>query len=141
MIKHAHSYVKNFLIFLIFDVEMLNYTVLSCNTTLQEYLYINLDRNFLKNSCPQLLIDINSECMRYGYERIMVNLSNFKNPLSVAVVFQACTSPNTIELLPFRLAWINDDIDWIKNWKHLELVMRKRELPWRSFSDPKSAEQ
>jgi hypothetical protein len=120
---------------------MLNYTVLSCNKTQQEYLYVNLDSEFSKNLCHQLLIDINSECMQHGYERIMVNLSNLKDPLSVAVVFQACTSPSTIDLLPFRLAWVNDDIDWIKNWRHLELVMRKRSLPWRSFSDPSAAEQ
>ena len=120
---------------------MLSYIKVLCNKTQQEYIYITLEGELTKTSCRQLLVDINSECQRYGYERIMVDLSKLKQPLSVAVVFRAATTPDVLELLPFRLAWVNDDVDWKKNWKNLELVMRNRKLPWKSFSDTVSAEQ
>ena len=71
----------------------------------------------------------------------MLNLSALEQPLSVALVYRTVTNPEAIDLLPFRLAWVSDDPDWDKQWKSLELIMRNRSLPWRSFSDLVSAEQ
>jgi len=120
---------------------MLNYTKLLNNKTHEEYIYINLEDVLTKESCHQLLVDINLECLLHGFERIMINLSKLKKPLSVAVVYRAATISEDVKLLPFRLAWVNDDADWKSSWKSLELVMKNRLLPWRSFSDPETAEQ
>ena len=108
---------------------MLNYTKLSNNKTHEEYIYINLEDELTKESCHQLLVDINSECLLKGFERIMINLSKLKKPLPVAVVYRAATIPEDVKLLPFRLAWVNDDADWKSSWKSLELVMKNRLLP------------
>ena len=118
----------------------MNIKELSNRKTHEEYIYITFEEDITTELCHKNLLEINDLCLQHGYERVMINLSNLKVPLSVATVYRAATSPEIIKLLPFRLAWVNDDNAWKTNWNSLELVMRNQSLPWRSFSDCKSAE-
>ena len=70
----------------------------------------------------------------------MLDLSALTVPVSVATVYRAASSPIAINLLPFRMAWVNCDKNWLANWKSVELIMRNRNLPWRSFADRLAAE-
>ena len=118
----------------------MNITELSNRKTHEEYIYITFEEDITTELCHKNLLEINDLCLQHGYERVMINLSNLKVPISVATVYRAATSPEIIKLLPFRLAWVNDDNAWKTNWNSLELVMRNQSLPWRSFSDCESAE-
>ena len=119
----------------------MNFRVLSDPKTLGEYIYLAIEGTDLSmKAWNSLLKRINEECRDCGYERIMLDLSALTVPVSVATVYRAASSPIAINLLPFRLAWVNCDEAWLANWKSVELVMRNRNLPWRSFADRQAAE-
>ena len=119
----------------------MNITELSNRKTHEEYIYITFAEDITTELCHKNFLEINDLCLQHGYERIMIDLSALKASISAATVYRAATSPEIIKLLPFRLAWVNDDVTWGSNWKSLELIIRNRSLPWRSFSDSVSAEQ
>jgi hypothetical protein len=118
-----------------------NFKVISDSKSKAEYIYLALVGTDLSSKVwNKLLQRINDECRQCGYERIMIDLGKLTVPVSVATVYRAASSPVAIRMLPFRLAWVNSDEAWMSSWKSLELVMRNRALPWRSFSNRKSAE-
>ena len=119
----------------------LNYINLTSNQTQKEYFNVTPEGNLTEESCHQLLLEINEECRQHGYERIMVNLSKLKGTFSVKDLYKAAINQETNGLLPMRIAWVNDDPVWEKNWKVFEPIARIRKLPWCSFSQTSSAEK
>jgi hypothetical protein len=119
----------------------MEYANVKSKKTHEEYLRVVPEKGLTNNSCRQLLIEINGECLMHGYEKIMLDLSKLERTLSVDAIYQATTRPETIKFLPFRLAWVSDDESWDKDWKSLELIMKKRSLPWRRFTNTELAEQ
>ena len=119
----------------------MNFKILTANNSHEEYIYLPVEGVDLSmKDWNKLLSRINEECRQCKYERIMIDLNNLTVPDSVAAVYRAACGPIASRLLPFRLAWVNSDEAWMGNWKAMELVMRNRALPWRSFSNHESAE-
>jgi len=117
-----------------FSDATLNYIKLTNTKTQEEYLNVTPEGNLTEETCRQLLLEINEESRQHGYERIMFNLSKLKGPFSVKDLYNVTVSQEAKGLLPMRIAWVNDDPTWEKNWKVLEPIARIRKLPWRSFS-------
>ena len=88
-----------------------------------------------------LLKKLNSECLKHGYEAILIDLDKVSGLASINDIWEALKSPEKVNLLPIRIGWINGGEVWDNNWDRLELAILNRGLSWRNFEDFDSAEQ
>ncbi len=118
----------------------MEYTKILSKKTREEYVYVTPGNRLTEDSCRQLILEINEECLEHGYERIMVNLSKKADTFTINDIFKDHITQDTNKLLPARIAWVNDDPTWEKNCKPFNLAAKNESLPWRSFSQPSSGE-
>jgi hypothetical protein len=59
---------------------------------------------------------------------------------SINDIWDALESPQKVNFLPIRIAFINGEELWDKNWDRLEIALLGRGLNWRNFADFSSAE-
>ena len=119
----------------------MDYTKVSSNKSQEEYIYLTPENRLTEESCRQLILEINEECVEHGYERIMINLNKQSKTFSVNTVFKASVSEEATHLLPFRIAWVFETPSWEKKSKSFNLVARNKSLPWRSFTQLSLAEE
>jgi len=119
----------------------MQYSNLATANTEEGYLYVALEGDYSKTSCHKMLKELNEECQMHGYEAVMIDLGHLSGLLSVSDIWHELTSPEAINILPFRVAWLNGGDLWDRNWQRLEIAIRDKSLNWHNFSDINLAEE
>ena len=120
---------------------MLHYYTTQVKSGQHAFLYIRATGEYDPVTGNALLKTLNGECLKHGYEAILIDLHNVRSLSSINDIWEALKSPEKVNLLPIRIGWINGGETWDNNWDRLELAILNRGLSWRNFADFDSAEQ